>query len=300
MMGQTTNGKIRKCENQLWEYYWSSTKRSISVKKYIFCVLIITIVFSTLFILGTQTDTLYSKDWSDYKKFKGDEITLNDITIPYRYFIPKNYKENYPLMIYIHGLGQRGTDNKKQISGQATIWTEDIMQKKYPCFVLAPQSHKKNHWVIPDGEHTILHVYKIVDILVEKYKIDRNRIYLTGNSMGGWGTWGAVYYRTNYFAAAIPVAGSLKFVPKNPDYSRFTKTPIWAWNCDKDTTVKPDDSRMVYEKLKDSGLKYTEVKFTKRAGAHGFARLKAFTPNKVFPKEMNTELYDWIFKQRLK
>ncbi len=126
----------------------------------------------------------------------------------YRYFVPRTEEgKQYPLVVFLHGSGERGEDNALQVAGNrgAVVWTEPEEQAQRPCFVLAPQVPPEKSFSAPDFEYPFL---AALEGFVRDHPVDRQRIYLTGLSMGGMGTW---HYAARYprlWAAAAPVCGA--------------------------------------------------------------------------------------------
>src|SRR5207249_11981392 len=109
-------------------------------------------------------------------------------TMPYRLFVPADYDatRKYPLILWLHGAGSVGNDNFKQISGASLrgthTWTSPQVQAKYPSFVLAPQS-RTGSWIVD-----LPRVLELLDAIKSEYSLDASRIYVAGQSMGGFGT----------------------------------------------------------------------------------------------------------------
>src|SRR5262249_37073634 len=124
-------------------------------------------------------------------------------TMPYRLFIPPAYDKarQYPLILWLHGAGSVGNDNRKQISGASLrgthTWIAPQVQAKYPAFVLAPQS-RGGAW---DADFPA--VLELLTSLEKEFNIDTSRIYIAGQSMGGFGTWHFITEKPDLFAAAI-------------------------------------------------------------------------------------------------
>lgn len=143
-------------------------------------------------------------------------------TLRYRLLAPANYDpaHTYPLLVYLHGSGQRGSDNEALLSKLAPIFTSDSFRNAYPCYLLVPQCPRGDAWVnfpdFPQSLHatdTATRAGRLVLALVEemrsKANIDKRRVYLTGYSMGGEGTLDLLARKPEMFAAAIalcPVA----------------------------------------------------------------------------------------------
>jgi predicted peptidase len=190
-------------------------------------------------------------------------------TMPYRLFIPPGYDktQKYPLILWLHGAGSVGKDNKLQISEWSTpgthLWTTPENVAKHPAFVVAPQcpAEDQDCWDDPDagqlGRELIL-VLDILDAIQKEFSIDAHRLYVAGQSMGGYGTWSLITKRPSIFAAAIPLCGG-----GNPSFaSRAAKTPIWAFHGDMDDNVPVAETRNMIAAVKKAGgnPRYTEYK----------------------------------------
>ncbi len=130
-------------------------------------------------------------------------------SVPYRLFVPPAYDktQKYPLILWLHGAGGIGVDNRKQFSsGNRTgthIWTRPEIQSKHPAFVVVPQCPDSLRcW----GSH-LPAVLEILEVLRSEFSIDSQRIYVAGQSMGGFGTWDMISLKPDLFAAAIPLCG---------------------------------------------------------------------------------------------
>lgn len=221
--------------------------------------------------------------------------------IAYSLFIPKDYdsRRHYPLVVFLHGAGERGFDNQVQLKANkgAVVWTEDEVQSKYPCFVLAPQCPHESWWTRRVGS-TITYepsihlemVYELIKQLQEKYSIDKNRIYLTGLSMGGIGTWALSMAHPDIFAALAPICG-MGDVNK---VELIKDIPVWVFTAEDDPVVRVELVRETVEALKKVGgnVRYTEyergVVSPPLAPMAHFSWVPAYN-NKVF--------IDWLFAQ---
>jgi len=217
--------------------------------------------------------------------------------LPYRLEIPRNYSDtdtvSYPVILFLHGAGERGNDNEAQITYIDKIFGSTDFREKYPCFVIAPQCPTDKRWVEVDWglpAHTIpdtiseplgMSMLLLISIL-HRYKIDSNRIYVVGLSMGGYGVWDIIARFTDKFAAAVPICGGgdEKTAPE------IASIPIWAYHGAKDKLVPVSRSRNMIEAIKQAGgnPRYTEV------------------PNKghlVWNTAFeNPELWKWLFEQK--
>lgn len=214
----------------------------------------------------------------------------------YRLLKPLDYDptEQYPLVIFLHGAGERGDDNTAQlVHGMADFCTPE-RREKFKCYVLAPQCPEGQKWADVDWrlDHVPLPeaaspsmdlVMSVVDSMVEDAAIDKNRIYITGLSMGGYGTWDIVYRRPKFFAAAVPVCGGA-----DPTIAEtIHHVPIWCFHGAEDKAVRVKFSRDMIAALEEAGgePKYTEYE---NVGHNSWTRTYA-----------NDDLYEWLFSQRL-
>jgi predicted peptidase len=213
----------------------------------------------------------------------------------YRLLKPIDYRpsKRYPLIVFLHGAGERGDDNISQLKHGAGEMAREERRRQYPAYVLVPQCPKDQRWVdvdwslpqssIPaEASKSMSLVKKLIDTMCQTAGIDEQRIYLTGLSMGGYGTWDAIARYEHFFAAAAPVCGGGD--PKT--VSRFAQLPIWCFHGALDKTVKPTRSREMVAALKAVGsdIRYTEYP----EAAHD-----SWTATYA-----NPEFYDWLFQQQ--
>jgi predicted peptidase len=204
------------------------------------------------------------------KQFEAREYR-GDWVMPYRLFRPARVGRA-PLVLYLHGSGGLGTDNEKQMGlGNVfgtRVWALPENQARFPCYVLVPQTDRG--WVRYDpdlfakgeakmipglGEGTRM-ALAIVDQLRHEFAIDDQRIYVTGQSMGGGGVWNITAHRPKFFAAAAPCCGSITV----DDPVQSADTPVWAFHGDADKTVPVTTSRARIAALRQVGAHpfYTE------------------------------------------
>jgi predicted peptidase len=180
----------------------------------------------------------------------------NNISMRYSLFVPKDELagKKLPLVVCLHGAGG-GTY-------AARVLAEPEQQKKRPCFILAPACDGKgNRWVKADfrgGKSRAVEpeLLEAIDDVVRQHAIDPARLYLTGQSMGGVGTWGLIAAQPQRFAAAVPVCG----LWDPADAKKITEVPIWAFHGAKDNSVPVSGSRDMIDALRKLGAKpkYTE------------------------------------------
>lgn len=200
---------------------------------------------------------------------------------PYRLFVPKEYngKTPLPLVVFLHGAGEKGNDNQKQISNHANGAMVFAEQKSNPCLFVAPQCGPGNaSWASPmEREHVPL----IVQAICKEYKIDENRIYITGLSLGGNGTWVQLADNPKLYAAAIPICGwgAGKF-------EGFKNVPIWAFHAADDPTVKVNGTDDAVKAVRTAGGNPIFTRYEK--GGHG-SWVEAYKTQTAI---------DWLFAQK--
>jgi predicted peptidase len=197
----------------------------------------------------------------------------------YVLFIPPGYDgtKEYPVILFLHGAGETGTDGKKQaVTGLGRAIKKD--EKNFPFIVVFPQSQKRT-WQSnsDDGKRAVA----ILDATMKEYKTDPKRVYLTGLSMGGFGTWSLAAKYPERWAAIVPICGG-----GNPATAKDIKDiPCWCFHGDADTAVKVDLSRKMIAALKEAGAM---PKYDEYPGVGHNSWDKAYATK---------ELYEWLLKQ---
>lgn len=203
------------------------------------------------------------------------KVTLE---LEYLLALPKDYDKDttkaWSLLVFLHGAGERGSDiNKVKVHGPAKLVEQG---KEFPFIVVSPQCPEGQWW--PNRVETVM---ALVDEIAEKYRVDPKRIYLTGLSMGGFGTWSIASTYPNRFAAIVPICGG-----GQPYLAANLKgIPIWAFHGAKDPVVPLSESQRMVNAVKSFG---------------GNAQLT------VYPEAQhdswtetydNPALYEWLLKQ---
>lgn len=167
--------------------------------------------------------------------------------IPYRLLKPPNEDpgELYPLLISLHGAGDRGRDNLKTLRYLPMQMAGDPWRDRYPCFLLVPQCPRGRQW--DDG--ILQAVFRLTSDIVETYPVDRRRVYLTGYSMGGYGAGKLAAMEPDLFAAVVPICGG----GDPADAEKLAKTPIWAVHGDQDEVVPPERSQEMIDAVRAAG-----------------------------------------------
>ena len=246
-------------------------KNKIYLFRAFVCLLLLFGLNSSCLVSAQQTDPqLLRYELFEYKLFvMHNNFTHETDSMRYRLLFPKNYDENrnYPLVLFLHGAGERG-DSSKTVKHIGTWALQEKNRENYECFVLVPQCEKNNKWVEVDWAadfHTqpkemsryMNLTVELLEKLERELPIDSTKIYLTGLSMGGYGTWDLASRFPKKFAASVPICGG----GDEKTATSLKSMPIWVFHGALDTTVKPQRSRNMVEAVKQTGNKdvhYTE------------------------------------------
>lgn len=238
-------------------------------------------------LVENKTDKLISGYHSFYYQGKDGE------KLKYRFFMPSEYnsKQKYPLVVHFHGAGSRGDNNTSQLYLAKKV-TEGGNAIKYPCFVFAPQCPADRKWV--DVDWTALsHKMSVkpaeqmalamaaIDEIIKNYPIDTARIYVYGQSMGGFATWDILCRRPDLFAAAVLVCGG----GDKTHAKEIANIPVWIFHGVLDPTVKVQRSQDMLAGLKEAGgnPKYTE-----------YPKVK----HNAWSYSYSPKLFAWMFSQK--
>jgi predicted peptidase len=200
----------------------------------------------------------------------------------------------HPLVLFLHGAGERGNDNAKQLKYLPTWLADPAVRQRHPCFVLAPQCRMDERWVdvswadaksTPQPATPTIDLSAVIQALEEtitREQVDPARIYLTGLSMGGFGTWDLAARMPNRFAAILPVCGG-----GNDDVAgRIAALPIWCFHGDADTAVPVERSRSMIAAVKAAG------------GRPIYSELAGVGHDSWTPAYRDGFVLDWLFSQR--
>lgn len=195
-------------------------------------------------------------------------------TLLYRLLCPQEMRggEKYPLVLFLHGAGERGNDNEKQLIHAGQMFLNPVNREKYPAFVIVPQCPETGYWAymkrptsfVPAEmplEVPISPIFTTLKELLDTYlampQVDKDRIYIMGLSMGGMGTFEMAIRFPEIFAAAIPICGTV-----NPERLKTAKSiKFRIFHGDADNVVTPEGSRMAYKALKAAGADVDYVEF---------------------------------------
>lgn len=244
-------------------------------------------IFTSLLIAVTAN----AADEYEAKTFTGTTGTL-----PYRILAPAKPepKTTYPLVVFLHGAGERGDDNLRQIHHGGSLFLDAGNRAKYPAFVIFPQCPNGKRWVEVNWGEASPHqqpekpsepmslVIELIPSLMKSLPIDPSRVYLMGNSMGGFGTWDLAARHPEWFAAAVPICGGAD----DSTAPLLAKMPVWTFHGDQDNTIKVGRTRSMVEALKKAG------------GNPKYSELPGISHNAWSPAFANPELLPWLFAQK--
>jgi predicted peptidase len=218
--------------------------------------------------------------------------------LPYYVYVPKAWSadRSWPVIVYLHGAGERGTepaDATQRGLGPALFRSNG----EFPAVVVFPQAPPGSYWGMPDNNE---HVMNALDEVMQRYHGDPSRVYLTGNSLGGYGTWfmGALY--ADRWAALVPICGGVRGRAPRPDAPfagfpddkradevarRIGKVPVWIFHGAKDWLVPVSSSRELDAALKRAG---GDVRYTEYADLGHVSWDRAYA---------DPELWKWLFAQ---
>jgi predicted peptidase len=198
----------------------------------------------------------------------------------YLIFLPQDYgneHKKWPLMVFLHGAGERGDNlNKVKVHGPPKLAEQG---KNFPFIIVSPQCPADQWW-----PNRVEYVMALINETVESYSVDESRIYLTGLSMGGYGTWAIASTYPERFAAIAPVCGGgLPYLARN-----LKDLPIWAFHGAKDPVVPLEQSQQMVDAVKWAG---------------GNARLTVYpeADHDSWTETYNSdELYEWLLSHSKK
>jgi predicted peptidase len=208
---------------------------------------------------------------------------------PYVLFVPHNYdgKTEVPVILFLHGAGESKGGSKQPVEQGIGNHIKGKREKTFPAIVIFPQAEALKKQVVgrwgagsPDAERAL----KMLELVQKEYKTDSKRIYLTGLSMGGFGTWSLAAAYPDKWAAIAPICGGGD--PKKAE--KFKDIPCWAFHGEKDGVVKAQLSRDMIEALRKAG------------GKPGYTEFAGVDHNSWDPTYKQDEFYEWLFAQKKK
>ncbi len=237
-----------------------------------------------------------------FAQFEPADYMINGYTLPYQVMFPENYEEGkkYPLVIFLHGAGEKGNDNEKQLTHGKDFLINNFYSA-YPAIVIAPQCPADSYWSNVE-RHTLKGKMKLafgfsdkptlpmetLIYLINDYlnsnMVDPERVYAGGLSMGGMGTFELVWRMPYTFAAAFPICGGgdiMKLIQGTGN------TALWIFHGAEDSVVPVQFSRLIEMTMNDAGYK---VKYTEYPGVNHNSWDNVFQEKELVP---------WLFSHKI-
>ncbi|MBW6499116.1 MAG: dienelactone hydrolase family protein [Bacteroidales bacterium] len=235
--------------------------------------------------------------------FRAEVFVSGEGTLPYRIMLPENFdpQAKYPLVFFLHGAGERGNDNEKQLVHGASFFASAENRTNFPAIVVFPQCAENDFWAKvsfamddegnrsfsfdPSGEPapSMKLAIKLLESMLKNDWIDKDRVYVGGLSMGGMGTFELLYRMPEVFAAAFPICGGGNPEVINPQVSQVN---VWAFHGDADPVVPVSLSQDMVEAYQNAGV---DVKLTLYPGVGHNAWDYVF---------QEPELLPWLFSNK--
>lgn len=257
---------------------------------------IVLLLLCTGLMAAAQDKSLFAKNW----------FIQNGDTLPFRVLLPNGYDaaKKYPVIFFLHGRGESGNDNEKQLIHGANLFLNDSVRNAFPAIVIFPQCSDKSYWsnvhtiaqgnqngkrafyFVPDGPPStdMQLLLGLVDHVLAHYGVNKQQVYAMGLSMGGMGTFELVRRKPKTFAAAVPICGGAHEATARD----IRKTAWWIFHGAKDDVVLPKYSEVMAAALKKQKA---NVRFTLYPNANHNSWDSAFAEKDLLP---------WLFAQRRK
>jgi predicted peptidase len=241
------------------------------------------VLFSLFFVAASRADDMAIKNQTEHL-FKG-QTSAKSFELKYLLFLPKAYDRSegkkWPLMLFLHGAGERGSNLTKI----ATHGPPKLVKTNpdFPFILVSPQCPAGQTW----ADEPLL---ALLDETIQKYPINEKQVYLTGLSMGGYGSWSLASRYPQRFAAVAPICGggeTLSFLLAPPARAAaLKKLPVWAFHGAKDEVVPLQESERMVNIFKRVGNNNVRLTVYPEAGHDAWT--EAYS---------NQELYDWLLHQ---
>lgn len=250
------------------------------MKTTFYLLLALVAVFSAMKAKAQSSNSPVTTATLDWKSTRKGELK-------YLLYLPPDYSESsdkkWPLMLFLHGAGERGTDvNRVTIHGPMSLVKQGT---NFPFIIVAPQCPAGELW---DNEPLL----QLLDCIESSYAVDTNRIYLTGLSMGGYGSWKLGLAYPERFAALAPICGGANMIDvilsswDDTHRKQMLKLPIWAFHGAKDEVVPVIESQRLVNSLKKMGHKNIEYTIYPKAKHDSWKEAYA-----------DPKFYEWLLKQ---
>lgn len=216
-------------------------------------------------------------------------VQVNQRSYSYQVYVPAQVRnmEKPPVIVFLHGIGQRGEGGFVPVNGARAAFARQYLEQ-VPGIVLLPQCRKGSYWNDPEMERMVM---AELEQLVSEFGADRERLYLTGVSMGGFGAWHMAAEHPGKFAAIVAICGGSPLRSGDrftPIARKVGRTPVWVFHGSDDRIVPVSESRQMVEALK--AVEGNRVRYSEYKGVGHNVWLNAVGER---------ELFSWLFAQRL-
>jgi predicted peptidase len=203
--------------------------------------------------------------------------------MPYRILVPRNFdaSKNYPLHLFLHGKGQRGTDNEQQLEVGASYFQEDSVRDNYPAFVVLPQCPESQVWF---DDWAIQTLKDLIDMLVRNYRVNEKRRSIGGFSMGAFGTFAMVARYGPLFEAAVAISGA----GEDEKASLMSQTKWRIFAGERDDVVSSSESMRMAVALENAGASVSFILYNE--ADHSNTWVKAFS---------EPDFFYWLFSEKV-
>jgi predicted peptidase len=256
------------------------------------------LLFSALMVLNLMVLQAQQSELFHAEVFVSVEGSL-----PYRIMLPENFDPSgqYPLVFFLHGAGERGNDNEKQLVHGASFFASAENRTNFPAIVIFPQCAEGDFWANvnfhfdqegnrsfsfdPSGEPvpSMKLAIKLLESMLKNDWVDKDRVYVGGLSMGGMGTFELLYRMPEVFAAAFPICGGGNPEVINPEVRQVN---VWVFHGDADMVVPASLSEVMVDAYKTAGV---EVKLTLYPGVGHDSWTNTFNEPELLP---------WLFSNK--
>lgn len=205
----------------------------------------------------------------DSSAFQAKQLIHRGDTLPYRILYPKDYnpESSYPVLFFLHGAGERGADNEKQLAHGAKLFLEDSVRSTFPAIVIFPQCPLDSYWSnvdiqsTPEGGRAFYFRTKgkpsvgmslflrLAKQVLKQEAVDKQRVYIGGLSMGAMGTYEALRRKPKVFAAAFAICGG----DNTANVRKYAHVPLWIFHGEQDNVVPSTHSHAIVAELKRLG-----------------------------------------------
>lgn len=250
--------------------------------------------------LALAMTSILHADETDMDAFEAGSVTVADdggaVEFRYRLLRPSRIEPGvrYPVVLFLHGAGERGVDNAAQLKFLPRWMAEPENRERHPCFLIAPQCRPDHAWakidwqtkqaapLAPRPTTDLAAAVAALDAVLAAEQADPGRIYLTGLSMGGYGSWDLASRTPERFAAVLPICGGGDVAAA----ARLAPVPLWCVHGSDDPVVPVDGSRSMVAAVVAAG------------GMPIFSELPGVGHDSWTPAYRNPAVLDWLFAQR--